>query len=243
MLWKFVKTLRWPPRRLVLWHSIAAIPMATVVVLGAWLSYHYHQLTIATRDRVDRAYEVLDVVDGLYISVQNADVAQRDYIITGDDSHLGAFQRALQDEKDDSARLRTLLAASAKQETNLAKLDEAVAAKLTELGKAIDLRQHQGFTAAQLAIRNGDDGQVMTTIRQQVMVLAENERGFLLRRQADTRQHERDTLLVGIFIAALSVTTRLLITLGIRHVHQKRQAAIAEEGDESAQPATAGSAS
>ena len=244
MLWKFVKTLRWPPRRLVLWHSIAAIPMATVVVLGAWLSYHYHQLTIATRDRVDRAYEVLDVVDGLYISVQNADVAQRDYIITGDDSHLGAFQRALQDEKDDSARLRTLLAASAKQETNLAKLDEAVAAKLTELGKAIDLRQHQGFTAAQLAIRNGDDGQVMTTIRQQVMVLAENERGFLLRRQADTRQHERDTLLVGIFIAALSVTTRLLITLGIRHVHQKRQAAIVEsEGDEDAQPATAGSAS
>ena len=244
MLWKFVKTLRWPPRRLVLWHSIAAIPMATVVVLGAWLSYHYHQLTIATRDRVDRAYEVLDVVDGLYISVQNADVAQRDYIITGDDSHLGAFQRALQDEKDDSARLRTLLAASAKQETNLAKLDEAVAAKLTELGKAIDLRQHQGFTAAQLAIRNGDDGQVMTTIRKQVMVLAENERGFLLRRQADTRQHERDTLLVGIFIAALSVTTRLLITLGIRHVHQKRQAAIVEsEGDEDAQPATAGSAS
>ena len=93
---KFWKTLRWPPRRLVLWHSIAAIPMATVVVLGAYLSYHYHQLTIQTRDRVDRAYEVLDVVDGLFISVQNADVAQRDFIITGDDSHLAVFQAALQ---------------------------------------------------------------------------------------------------------------------------------------------------
>jgi methyl-accepting chemotaxis protein len=240
-MWTFVKTMRWPPRRLVLWHSIAAIPMATVVVLGAWLSYHYHQLTIDNRDRVDRAYAVLDVVDGLCIAVQNADVAQRDYLITGDDSHLAVFQRALQDEKGDSERLRTLLAASARQEANLASLDEAVAAKLAELGKTIELRQHQGFTAAQRAIRNGDNGQAMDSIRQQVMVLAENERGFLLRRQADTRQHERDTLLVGMFIAALSVTTRILITLGIRHVHRKRQAAIVEGDGESTGPAAQGS--
>src|SRR5258707_1183016 len=82
---KFWRTLRWPPRRLVLWHSIAAIPMATVVVLGASLSYHYHQLSIENRDRVDRAYAVLDVVDGLYISVQNADVALRDIgVLHGD---------------------------------------------------------------------------------------------------------------------------------------------------------------
>jgi len=232
MLWKYLKTLRWPPRRLVLWHSIAAIPMATVVVLGAWLSYHYHQLALDNRARVDRAYAVLDVVDGLYISVQNADVAQRDFIITGDESHLAVFQAALREEQVDSERLRGLLAASAKQETNLARLDEAVAAKLSELGKTIELRQRDGFAAAQQAIRNGDNGHAMTAIRQQVMVLAENERRFLLRRQADTREHERDAVLAGLFIAALSVTTRLIITLGIRLVHQKRQAEIAETGDE-----------
>ena len=140
-----------------------------------------------------------------------------------------------------SRRLRVLLAASAKQETNLARLDEAVAAKLSELGKTIELRQREGFDAARLAIRNGDDGHAMTAIRQQVMVLAENERRFLLRRQADTREHERDAVLVGLFIAALSVTTRIIITLGIRHVHQKRQAAIAEGDGAPAQPATEGS--
>ena len=241
MLWKFVKTLRWPPRRLVLWHSIAAIPMATVVVLGAWLSYHYHQLALDNRDRVDRAYAVLDVVDGLYISVQNADVAQRDFIITGDETHLATFQAALHEEQADSDRLRALLAASAKQETNLARLDEAVSAKLSELGRTIALRQSQGFNAAQLAIRNGDDGHAMTAIRQQVMVLAENERRFLLRRQADTREHERDAVLVGLFIAALSVTTRILVTLGIRHVHQKRQAQITESAGEPAQAVAEGS--
>jgi len=224
---KFWQTMRWPPRRLVLWHSVAAIPMGTVVLLGAYLSYHYHQLTIDNRNRVDRAYEVLDVVDGLYISVQNADIAQRDFIITGDASHLAAFQAALKSEHDNSARLRTLLGASATQESNLTKLDVAVAAKLAELGQTIEVRQRQGFNAAQLAIRAGDGGQAMAAIRQQVSVLAENERRFLMRRQADTREHERDTLLVGIFIAAMSIITRILIALGIRHLHSRRQAAIA----------------
>ena len=231
---KFLETMSWPPRRLVLWHSIAAIPMATVVVLGAYLSYHYHQLTIQTRDRVDRAYEVLDVVDGLFISVQNADEAQRDFIITGDDSHLSTFQGALKSESENSARLKTLLAASAKQEENLARLDTAVAAKLAELGRTIEVRQQQGFNAAQMAIRNGDGGATMLAIRQQVTVLAQNERNFLMRRQADTREHERDTLLVGIFIAVLSVATRILIALGIRHVHSKRQAAIGESDEPAA---------
>jgi CHASE3 domain sensor protein len=238
-MWKFLQTLRWPPRRLVLWHSVAAIPMATVVVLGAYLSYHYHQLTIQNRDRVDRAYQVLDVVDGLFISVQNADLAQRDYIITGDASHLAVFQSALKEQAADSEQLRVLLAASATQETNLAKLDSAVSAKLAELGRTIGVRQQQGFNAAQQAIRDGDGGATTVAIRQQATVLAEAERRFLMRRQADTREHERDTLLVGIFIAALSVTTRILIALGIRHVHSKRQAAIAA-GDEPAAEGTAG---
>ena len=235
-MWQFLKTMRWPPRRLVLWHSVAAIPMATVVVLGAYLSYHYHQLTIENRERVDRAYQVLDVVDGLYISMQNADVAERDYIITGDDGRLVAFQAALKTESEDSNKLRGLLVASKTQEANLARIDAAVATKLSELGKTIELRQQQGFNAAQAAIRNGDGGQAMTAIRQQVLVLSENERGFLTRRQAATREHERDTLLVGIFIAALSVTVRILIALGIRHIHSKRQAAIGE-GDETAEAA------
>jgi CHASE3 domain sensor protein len=226
---KFWQALRWPPRRLVLWHSVAAVPMATVVVLGAYLSYHYHQLSIENRDRVDRAYEVLDVVDGLYISVQNADVAQRDFVITGDESHLSAFLGALKDEGDDSARLRVLLAASATQETNLARLDEAVAAKLAELGRTIVVRKEQGFDAAQRAIRGGDGGASMNSIRQQVVLLADNERKFLARRQAAGREHERDTLLVGIFIAALSVLTRVCIALGIRHMHSRRQAAIVED--------------
>jgi CHASE3 domain sensor protein len=239
-MWKTLQNLRWPPRRLVLWHTVAAIPMATVVVLGAYLSYHYHKLGIENRERVDRAYQVLDVVDGLYISIQNANIAVRDFIITGDDSDLASFKAALKTESEDSAKLRELLVASRTQEANLARIDVAVAAKLSALRQTIVLRQQEGFEAAQREIRNGDDGRAMAAIREQVTVLAENERRFLMRRQAATREHERDALLVGVFIAALSVTVRILIALGIRLVHAQRQAALAEEEREAGADAAPG---
>lgn len=54
-----MKSWHIPPRRVVLWHSITAIPPATVVLLGGYLSYHYHALSMQSRERVDRAYEVL----------------------------------------------------------------------------------------------------------------------------------------------------------------------------------------
>lgn len=224
---KFLLAMRIPPRRLVLWHTVAAVPMGTVVLLGAYLSYHYHELAIENRDRVDHAYEVLDVVDGLYISVQNADVAQRDFIITGDVAWLAIFQAALKSETDDSMRLSELFASSPTQAGNKARLDVAVAAKLTELGRTITVRQSRGFDAARLAIVHGDGGIAMNEIRQQVELLASNERRLLLSRQAAGRQHERDTLLVGIFIAALSVTTRILIALGLNRWHARQRKAAA----------------
>jgi CHASE3 domain sensor protein len=241
MLVKFWQVLRWPPRRLVLWHTVAAVPMGTVVLLGAYLSYHYHQLALENRDRVDRAYEVLDVVDGLYIAVQNADVAQRDYIITGDTSHLAVFESSLKEESADSERLRVLLAASPMQETALSRLDSAVSAKLAELGRTIGIRQNQGFDAARQAIKQGDGGKAMDDIRQQVTTLGANERRFLMRRQAAGKEHERDVLLVGIFIAALSVTTRILIALWLKRMHAKRQAA-AKGAEGEASPAGAAQA-
>jgi methyl-accepting chemotaxis protein len=215
--------MRLPPRRLVLWHTVAAVPMGTVVVLGAYLSYHYHQLVIENRQRVDHAYEVLDVVDGLYISLQNADVAQRDFIVTGDPQRLRPFEAALNEEARDARRLQELVGKSAQQSERLARLDAAVAAKLDELGRTITVRSRQGFEAAREIIRQNDQNRAMDDIRQQVVAMSEVERRLLTRRQTSLREHERNTLLVGVFIAALSIATRIGIALGLNWYHRRQR--------------------
>ena len=224
-MFKYLLALRLPPRRLVLWHTVAAVPMGAVVVLGAYLSYHYHELARENREHVDHAYEVIDVVDGLYIALQAADVAQRDFIVTGDEARLATFQAALDAEKAGSARLRALFDQSPNQLTRLSKLDSAVSAKLDELGKTIALRENTGFNAARDAIEQGDQGKAMNDIRQQVVALSDAERRLLARRQATAHDHERDTLLGGIFIALLSVTTRVCIALGLKWYHRRQRQA------------------
>ncbi len=94
--------------------------------------------------------------------------------------------------------------------------------KLDELGKTIALRQRQGFDAARRAIEQGDQGRAMDDIRQQVNAMSEAERLLLARRQAAAHEHERDTLLGGIFIAALSVLTRIAIALGLKWYHRRQ---------------------
>ncbi|HEX7639973.1 MAG TPA: CHASE3 domain-containing protein, partial [Burkholderiaceae bacterium] len=220
--------LRLPPRRLVMWHTVAAVPMATVVVLGAYLSYHYHQLVIENRERVDHAYEVLDVVDGLYISLQNADVAQRDYIVTGDAARLVLFEAALREEARDARRLQVLVRESPAQGRRLARLDAAASAKLDELGRTIAVRSRQGFEAARELIRHNDQGRAMEGIRQQVVAMSEAEHRLLVRRQTSLREHERNTLLVGVFIAGLSIATRILIALGLNWYHRRERRANAD---------------
>ncbi|MET0382126.1 MAG: CHASE3 domain-containing protein [Burkholderiaceae bacterium] len=224
----FWQALRIPPRRLVLWHSVAAVPMGAVVVLGAYLSYHYHALAKENREHVDHAYEVLDVVDGLFISVQSADVSRRDYVITGDPARLGPFQAAVRAEVEDSARLHALFERSPGQAARMARLDAAVSAKLREFEQTIATRDREGFDAARGVIERGDRGRAMDDIRQQVLALSQAERGQLVRRQAAAQEHERETLLGGIFIAALSVLTRLSIALGLKWYHRRQRRANAE---------------
>lgn len=228
MLMKYLLALRLPPRRLVLWHTVAAVPMGAVVVLGAYLSYHYHVLARDNRQHVDHAYEVLDVVDGLYIALQGADVAQRDFIVTGDEARLATFQADVQAERVDSTRLRALFDRSPHQLERLARLDAAVSAKFDELGRTIALRSGQGFNAARDAIEQGDQGRSMDEIRRQVVALSDAERQLLARRQAAAHDHERDTLLGGMFIALLSVTTRICIALGLKWYHRRQRRANAE---------------
>ena len=79
-----LRHLHLPPKRIILWHSVAAVPLATLVALGAYLSYHYHVLADQNRERVNRSYQLLDGVDGLFSSLEAAALAERDFVITGD---------------------------------------------------------------------------------------------------------------------------------------------------------------
>ena len=213
-----------PPKRVVLWHAISALPLAGVVGLGGYLSYHYHALSIEGREQVDRAYEVLEQVGALFVAVEAADVAQRDFLITGSPDRLAAFQAALHSIVARQGPLHVQLADSRPQLERLARLELAIAAKTTELGQTVTLRRTEGFEAVRAALTEHDTTQLTDRVSKEATGLVDAERALLLERQRTTRQHERHVLLAGVVIAALSVAIRLLVAWLLARLRKKSTA-------------------
>lgn len=209
-----------PPRRVVVWYAVSALPLAMVVLVGGYLSYHYHALSLQSRDRVERAYEVLDLVNGLFIAVEDAGVATRDFIITGDEADLAPVDAALRTAAPNQARLQQLVAANPEQLSRVTQWEASMAAELAVLTRTIALRR-TGFEAARAAMAEDKGRRSMARLREQTGVIATAEHRLLMRRQEAGRIHERDTVLVGIGVAALSVAMRLLIAWGLARLRKR----------------------
>ena len=216
-----LKSWHIPPRRVVLWHAVSAVPLALIVVLGAYLSYHYHALSTESRERAERAYEVVDQVDALLVAVEDADVAERDFIITGRAENLSGFQAAVKATEVNRLALLQKLQGSHEQLARFVRLEQAVAGKTTEMGGLVTLRQAEGFDAARTVVAREDDQQLMERVRSEAQGLIAEERHILTLRQQAAREHERHILLAGGLIAGLSVCIRLTIALVVSRLRKR----------------------
>ena len=218
-----VKKWRIPPRRVVLWHTFAAIPLASLVLLGAFLSYQYHAQSIASRVGVDRAYEVLTSVNELFLQVEDAEVAELNYVITGHEAALKPLLRALSVTGSSAARSAQLVADDVEQSNRLTRFEASIAATLRGLGTTVEVRRSQGFDAAraQMAIDRTDSATELLRAQAGDIVRAEYE--LLQRRQEANRAHERNFLRIGIAMAGLSIATRLVVAWAVRRMGKRGQ--------------------
>ena len=120
-------------------------------------------------------------------------------------------------------QLRRLLVESPRQIDRLARLEGAIAAKLSELGQTAAVRRAEGFDAARAIIVQGRARQSMDQVRVQVSAIAVAEHQLLIERQRVGRARERDTLLVGVCMVALSVGLRVLIAWLLARLRKRGQ--------------------
>jgi CHASE3 domain sensor protein len=119
----------------------AAMFAIAALVLMVMVSMSYREWRQYSRANADaaRTREIVDSVDILLSSVIDAESGQRGFLLTGDDSYLEPYNRAVQALPGQIAHLNSLLAARPAQSTNLAKLNSLIRDKLTELQQTIAL--------------------------------------------------------------------------------------------------------
>ncbi|CAN5598998.1 CHASE3 domain-containing protein [soil metagenome] len=161
---------------------IGAVILPVVLLLNAalWL-YDIRTLT-QNDDRVIHSYRVISTLDNLLALVQDAESAQRGYILTGSQAYLEPYHEALPQVSGTALRLDTLTTDSPLQNDRVAVLIGHINQRLDIMDATLTLRDLQGIEVARDALLSGAGKREMDALR---LVFA------TIRAEEDTRLRER----------------------------------------------------
>src|SRR4051812_12708864 len=140
---------RWTVGRLLATGFVLAV--AALLVVGGSAFVRIRAL-IHEQRAVTQATLIQSTTDAILSAVKDAETGQRGYVITGKPEYLGPYHQSLRQISNHLATLRTLLAPDARQLALLHQLQAPLDNKLRELAETIQLRQIEGFAAAQAVV-------------------------------------------------------------------------------------------
>jgi CHASE3 domain sensor protein len=203
---KSLALLNWSP-------AVIAVLAAMIAAAAFWLG---------AREKADDAW-MLHSIDvrrqlmRMLSLVQSAEIGQRGFLLTGEESSLAPYQMALDQLPTALDRTQRLVGDNPRQQQSLTQLRELVTAKLDELRTAVDdFKAGHGEEA--LAVVNSDSGpRRMQQIRTQFDTMQAEEDRLLAARQSSVAQ------LATLLQAGAAIAFLLICGLGILIARSKRE--------------------
>ncbi len=131
--------------------------MALVLLLSAAVTFLVGRRVMVARDEVQARDEVLQQLQSVFSTVQDAESGQRGYLLTGEKHYLPPYREAVEDIDKRFAGLRELAPKVKLQAEQVASLDRLIQRKLAELARTVDLTE-RGQRNAALGIVRADSG-------------------------------------------------------------------------------------
>jgi len=160
---------------------LALLAVVLLVASVGLLTWYQFSSIRATRISVRHTYEVIGAIDQLGIALRDADIAQRDYVLTSRDDELTSLHAAADRLVLLQGELRRLTADNPRQQDRLRALAPIIQRKQEQAARAIQLRQDSGTDAAAARIRT--DRQLMNEIEVNLAAMTAEEERLLTERQ------------------------------------------------------------
>jgi PAS domain S-box-containing protein len=163
---------------------------------------------------VEHSLRVLRASALLLATIEDAETAERGYLLTGDGRHLDQYQAALSNQRQARQNLRRLTADNSRQQARIAKLDGLVETRLSGLSRLIKLYRAEGQDAALAAVATDDGGRAMDEIRDLLNDMEQEEYGLLQLRTKAAEAHANhvrwilSALLIVLLIVGGAVSER-----------------------------------
>ncbi|HEY3667676.1 MAG TPA: CHASE3 domain-containing protein, partial [Polyangiaceae bacterium] len=176
-------------RKLAFGFAIAALTLIVIGISGYRSTEH-----LIDNDRwVSHTHEVRTKLADLISSLKDAETGMRGFVITGDESFLEPYTRALPDIAKTTADIHSLTSDNPTQQRRMSTLGPLIDTRLVEVKRAVDLRRTTGLEAALKLIATGEGKATMDQVRRVIADMDDDEAGLLTRRNADAEQSSEST--------------------------------------------------
>lgn len=208
-----------PKRRGAIAAFVAALALLAVT------EYLDHRSTNEQRETsrsVAHTHEVLEQLDGLLLSLLDAESARRAYALTGDEKLLGPSRSAAVRATRGVEDLRVLTADNPKQQKRIDDLETKVKARLAALDTAIADR-HKGLDLEVEAKNTHAGNALMTAARDVIDDMIDEERALLAQREQATAASVDRTRTFQTLGTIVSVGLLFLAIYGLRREIRRRE--------------------
>lgn len=186
--------------------TLAGLGLVLALFAGSILVAYQSTLNLReTSRRVTHTYEVLTGVENVLSSVTEAETGQRGYLITGDETYLDPYNKAIANIGQYIVHLRELTSDNPDQQRRVASLEPLVAARLETIRRTIDAYRQGGFEASQQIVMSGEGKEEMDGIRSIVAEMTTAENRLLAQRSEESRASVRESGLIFFILVVLIV--------------------------------------
>ena len=197
--------------------EISGLILVLISALSIWTAWKREE----QNNWVTHTLEVQNAIYTIDNALVSAQSANRGFILTGDESFLEPFERAVKLLPDKFSRLATLISDNAEQVASLKSLQSSADIRLAALGQSNDLRRTKGQQAALDFIVGNSAGQPLQNLRATIEAMKDRETSLLVqRRAAAARTDWYQALLSGLGIVIVLAISGVWIASARRYTRQ-----------------------
>ncbi len=203
---------------------LALFLLAVVSVLS------YRNATLLTENSlwVAHTHEVVETIETALSQVKDLETGQRGFLITGQESYLAPFNKALGTIDQTLQKLQALTSDAPAQQQRVEKLKALKDEKVAELNQTIKLRREMGFKASLDVVMNDTGKRVMDDFRSLSEEMKNSEMSLLSVRNEAASQSTHLTLLV-IFIGGVFAFVFFSVAIVVINLSEVARATAAQK--------------
>lgn len=197
------------------------------VLIITWISYRTTDILITNSGLDTRSHELVQLLDNIDVSMNEAEDNNRRYLVTGEASYLEAYKKVVRQKPMFVTYLKELTEGSPEQQDRVRLLNQMMEWQLKAESRAIATLQDGGFKAVKKMALEGAAKRELEVIRQVIMEMQSYEQQALRRRVLQSAAGTTNTIILLGVGALLQLILLASVYYLIRHdVTERRRAAV-----------------